>query len=271
MARALVLGGLGGIGSVAVRALAAVDEFDQVVIADVLGEEAETAAAQFGDSAHHRDRCGCAVAHQSDHGDEGRRRGAQLHRTLHRFGPPVLRAAIDAGVDYVDVCDDLAPTQSMLAMHDAAQAAGVTALIGMGNSPGIANVIVRLCAEQLLDRVESVDIMHVHGASRGGPRVIKHRLHAMDNPVPLFVNGEFVEVHQLEADGRAFVREFDFRGCRPAAPSTPTRTRRPSPLPHLPGLQRATNMGVIFLLAYFHRTQQLVRGWACPAGAADRG
>lgn len=50
MARALVLGGLGGIGSVAVRALAAVDDFDQVVIADVLGEEAETAAAQFGDS-----------------------------------------------------------------------------------------------------------------------------------------------------------------------------------------------------------------------------
>ena len=57
MARALVLGGLGGIGSVAVRALAAVDEFDQVVIADVLGEEAETAAAQFGDSQIGRASC----------------------------------------------------------------------------------------------------------------------------------------------------------------------------------------------------------------------
>ena len=260
MARALVLGGLGGIGSVAVRALAAVDEFDQVVIADVLGEEAETAAAQFGDSRI----TGIAVDAQSHTNLTTAMKDADVVINcigpFYRFGPPVLRAAIDAGVDYVDVCDDLAPTQSMLAMHDAAQAAGVTALIGMGNSPGIANVIVRLCAEQLLDRVESVDIMHVHGGEpEEGPGVIKHRLHAMDNPVPLFVNGEFVEVHQLEADGRAFVREFDFRdvGRLPVYPYPHPETIT---LPrYLPGLQRATNMGVIFPLAYFHRTQQLVR------------
>ena len=260
MGRALVLGGLGGIGSVAVRALAAADDFDEVVIADVRGDDTQAAAARFGDPGV----TGVALDATSQESVATAMNDADVVLNcigpFYRFGPPVLRAAIDAGVDYVDVCDDLAPTQVMLEMHDAAKAAGVTALIGMGNSPGIANVIVRLCAEQLLDQVESVDIMHVHGGEpEEGAGVIKHRIHAMDNPVPLFVNGEFVQVHQLQADGRAFVREFDFRdvGRLPAYPYPHPETIT---LPHyLPGLQRATNMGVIFPLAYFHRTQQLVR------------
>lgn len=153
MARALVLGGLGGIGSVAVRALAAADDFDEVVIADVRGDETQAAAALFGDPGI----TGVALDATSQESVATAMNDADVVLNcigpFYRFGPPVLRAAIDAGVDYVDVCDDLAPTQVMLEMHDAAKAAGVTALIGMGNSPGIANVIVRLCAEQLLDQV----------------------------------------------------------------------------------------------------------------------
>lgn len=85
----------------------------------------------------------------------------------------------------------------------------------------------------------------------------------MDNPVPLFVNGEFVEVHQLEADGRAFVREFDFRdvGRLPVYPYPHPETIT---LPrYLPGLQRATNMGVIFLLRT-STARSSWYGWACP-------
>ena len=183
---------------------------------------------------------------------------------FYRFGPPILAAAIEAGVDYVDVCDDLAPTRLMLEMDDAARAAGVTALLGMGNSPGIANVFVRLCADQLLDQVETVDIMHVHGGEpEEGAAVLKHRIHAMVNPVPLFVDGAFLEVRQLHPDGQAFVREFDFRdvGTMPVFPYPHPETIT---LPRaFPGLRRATNLGVIFPLAYFERTQDLVRAGAC--------
>ncbi|MBK6764692.1 MAG: hypothetical protein IPG68_16125 [Micrococcales bacterium] len=66
----------------------------------------------------------------------GARMWCSTASALHRFGPPVLQAAISASVDYVDVCDDLAPTRIMLDMDPAARAAGVTALIGIGNSPG---------------------------------------------------------------------------------------------------------------------------------------
>ena len=212
MSRIVVLGGCGGIGSVAVRTLAAADGVDQIVIADVRGDDAVAAATAV-------DRpgiTGVAVDATSPESLASVMAGADVVVNcigpFYRFGPPVLEAAIDAGIDYVDVCDDLAPTRVMLEMDEAARTAGVTALLGMGNSPGIANVIVRLCAEQLFDQVETVNIMHVHGGEPDeGAAVIKHRIHAMVNPVPLFVDGEFIEVRQLDADGQAFVREFTFR------------------------------------------------------------
>lgn len=264
MSRVVVLGGCGGIGSIAVRTLAAADGVDEIVIADVRAEAAHEAAAAF-------DRTGItggAVDATSPESLACVMAGADVVVNcigpFYRFGPPVLRAAIDAGINYVDVCDDLAPTRVMLEMDPVAKSAGMTALIGMGNSPGIANVIVRLCAEQLLDQVESVNIMHVHGGEpEEGAAVIKHRIHAMVNPVPLFVDGEFIEVRQLDEDGEAFVREFDFRdvGTMPVYPYPHPETIT---LPrYLPGIKRATNMGVIFPLDYFHRTQDMVRVGAC--------
>lgn len=264
MSRIVVLGGCGGIGSVAVRALAAADGVDEIVIADQPSADPQAAARGF-------DRPG-VIGVEVDASSTGSLTAAIADADVvvncigpfYRFGPPILRTAIDAGVNYVDVCDDLAPTRTMLDMDGAAKAAGVTALIGMGNSPGIANVIVRLCADQLLDQVESVDIMHVHGGEPvEGAAVIKHRIHAMDNPVPLFVDGQFIEVRQLDEDGQRFVREFDFRdvGRLPAYPYPHPETIT---LPqHIPGLRRATNLGVIFPLTYFRRTQELVRAGAC--------
>lgn len=179
---------------------------------------------------------------------------------FYRFGPPVLQAAVDAGVDYVDVCDDLEPTRTMLAMDSAARGAGVTALVGMGNSPGVANLLVRLCADHLLDEVHEVDIMHVHGGEPDeGPAVLKHRIHAMRNPVPMFIDGEFRDVWQLRDDGQAQVRRFTFRDLGDISvfpyphPETITLPQ------HFPTLRRATNLGAVFPPEYFARTQQLVR------------
>jgi saccharopine dehydrogenase-like NADP-dependent oxidoreductase len=167
------------------------------------------------------------------------------------------------------VCDDLAPTRAMLDLDDEARAAGVRALVGMGNSPGIANVVVRMCANSLLDQVEEVDIMHVHGGEPDeGAAVIKHRIHAMTNDVPMFVDGEFVDVRQLEPSGQAFVQETDFRhvGRLPVFPYPHPETIT---LPrHVPGLRRATNLGVIVPLSYFLLTQDLVRA-AGPGGDPD--
>lgn len=264
MAKVVVLGGCGGIGTVAVKALAALDAFSEIVVADVRLEPAQALAASLGtpgvtalqvDATSH-DSLLAAMA--------GARVVLNCVGPFYRFGPPILRAAIDAGVDYVDICDDLKPTRTMLELDGEAKAKGITALIGMGNSPGLANVFVKLCNDLLLETVDSVDIMHIHGGEpTEGPAVLAHRVHAMLNDVPLFIDGEFVNVRQLEASGAKYTLETDFRnvGRYPVYPYPHPETIT---LPkYLPGLKRATNLGVIFPLSYFHLTQDMVRVGAC--------
>ncbi len=261
----LVLGGAGGIGSVATRALTVFDEpYDRIVVADLRKDGAQAVVDGLGDP-----RLVAAGVDVTDHAalvDAMREVDVVLNCVgpFYRFGPPVLLAAIEAGVGYVDVCDDLAPTRIMLELDGKAAEAGVSALVGMGNSPGLANVFVRLCADGLLDSVESVDIMHIHGGEpEEGAAVIKHRIHAMTNDVPLFIDGEMITVRQLEDSGAAHTIETDFHdvGTFPVYPYPhPETITLPA---NIPGLKRATNLGVIFPLSYFHLTQDMVRVGAC--------
>jgi saccharopine dehydrogenase (NAD+, L-lysine forming) len=264
MARVVVLGGCGGIGGWAARTLAASPRVDELVLADVRGDAVAAAAASFGRSGV----TGVVVDASDAAGVTAVVAGADLVVNcigpFYRFGAPVLSAVIDAGVHYVDVCDDLDATRAQLELHEKAEAAGVCALIGMGNSPGFANVLVRYAADHLLDEVESVDIMHIHGGEPSeGAAVIKHRIHAMTSDVPLFIDGEFRTVRMLDDDGQAFVTETDFRdvGRYPVYPYPHPETIT---LPrHLPGLRRATNLGVVFPLSYFDLTMTMVRTGAC--------
>ncbi|WP_280453178.1 saccharopine dehydrogenase NADP-binding domain-containing protein, partial [Nocardia cyriacigeorgica] len=66
-----------------------------------------------------------------------------------RFGPGVLRAAIEAERDYVDVCDDPVPTMAMLEMNADAESAGITAVLGVGARPGGGDMV---CARRIGER-----------------------------------------------------------------------------------------------------------------------
>jgi len=260
MSRIVVLGGCGGIGSVAVRTLTLTDHFDQVVIGEHRYQEACELAQKLGSPR--------VTVERVDADDPARLAevigGANVVLNcigpFYRFGPPVLRAAIEAGVDYVDVCDDLDATQAMLEMDTMARSAGVTALIGMGNSPGLANVLARFCSEEMLDQVEAVDIHHAHGGEADeGPGVIKHRIHAMTNPVPLFLDGSFIEVMMLEDEGLELAEDSQFRDIGSYKvypyphPETVTMPR------HLRGIRRVTNKGCVLPTPYFQLTMDLVR------------
>ncbi len=264
MAKVVVLGGSGGIGSVATRSLAALEDFDEIVVADLRAD----AAAKVARSVERSGVTPLAVDATSDASLDQAMRGADVVLNcigpFYRFGVPILSAAIRAGVDYVDVCDDLEPTLAMLELDDQAKRAGVSALVGMGNSPGLANVFVRMCADSLLDKVEAVDIMHIHGGEpEEGPAVTKHRIHAMTSDVPLFIDGKLIKVRQLEESGRAHTIETDFRGLG-RYPVYPYPHPETITLPrHIPGLRRATNLGVIFPLTLFKLTQDMVRVGAC--------
>lgn len=66
-----------------------------------------------------------------------------------RFGSTVLEAAIATGTHYLDICDDPEPTTAMLVLDERARAAGVTAIVGMGASPGMSNMLASLAAARL--------------------------------------------------------------------------------------------------------------------------
>ena len=256
----VVLGGAGGVGRVAVEALTHIDDVAHVVVADLSRRAAAEVVADLGS-----EKLEPAAVDVSDPASlaavlEGAQVVLNCVGPFYRFGPPTLEAALRAGVGYVDICDDLDATQALLGMDDAAREAGVTALIGMGNSPGLANIFVRLCADELLDEVRTADICHIHGGEPSeGAAVLKHRIHAMVNDIPLFIDGEFISVRQLDPSGAEHVREIDFAGVG-TYPAYPYPHPETITLPAtIPTLERATNLGVVYPLSYFDMTRDLVR------------
>jgi len=258
--RVVVVGGGGGVGSIAVRALSQTEDAGRVVVADFDLDAAARVVTEVADQ-----RFEAAKIDVSD---------ADMLRSLiigadvvlncvgpfYRFGPPTLAAAIATGVDYVDICDDLDATRRMLDFDLMAREAGVVALVGMGNSPGLANLFVKLCSEWFFDEIHTAEIMHIHGGEPDeGAGVLKHRIHAMTSDVPVFVDGEMSEVRMLEDSGAPFIKveEFPDVGASPVFPYPHPETIT---LPvAFPSLRRATNLGVVFPLSYFEMTQDLVR------------
>ena len=115
---------------------------------------------------------------------------------FYRFGKPILQAAINEGCNYLDICDDWEPTIEMLKLDQAAKTAGVTAIVGLGASPGISNMLA-LIAMQELDEVSSVFTgWDLGGAkpeeesSQEGPNAAMiHGIEQMTGKVQIYRNG----------------------------------------------------------------------------------
>ncbi len=263
--RVVVLGGGGGVGQVAALALAQVPDPDQIVVADLSLRAAQATVEASGDDRLKAQQVDVSSADSLAEVLKDADVVLNCVGPFYKFGPPALAAAIAAGADFVDVCDDLDATRMLLELNADAATAGVQALIGMGNSPGLANIFVKMCDEWFLDEVHSAKIMHVHGGEPDeGPGVLKHRIHAMTSDVPVFTDGVQRTVRMLEPSGEALVHEEEFAqvGKIPVYPYPhPETITLPTVFPRLTA---ASNYGVVFPLEYFTMTQDLVR-----AGMAD--
>ena len=152
--RVLALGGSGGMGRFAVREAIQMDSIDRVVVADLNAAAAQEFASSLGPKA---EGLGLDVMNE----DALRKAMQDVDVVINtvgpffKFGPPVLRMAIECQKHYLDICDDWEPTLDMLAMDARAQEAGVTAVVGLGASPGVSNLL-GLIAMRELDSVEEV-------------------------------------------------------------------------------------------------------------------
>jgi len=110
------------------------------------------------------------------------------------YGVKVLKAAIEARVNFVDICDDPQPTIDELNLHDEAKQADITAIIGMGNNPGVGNLCAKYGAQKL-DKVEEIEFIWVHPAiSRVGGAGVLHAIGAFSGDVPSYHQRQWVDV-----------------------------------------------------------------------------
>lgn len=94
------------------------------------------------------------------------------------LGDAVLRAAIEAGTHYLDICDDADATEALLRHDDAAVQAGISALVGMGSAPGTTNILVRLALDNLPAGEAAVEIDWVVDCHDMTGAVVPHFVHS---------------------------------------------------------------------------------------------
>ena len=107
----------------------------------------------------------------------------------------VARAAVEAGVNYIDICDDYEAVPILFSsdIDEAAKKAGVTVLTGMGSDPGTNNVLVRWYASKL-DQVEEVKLFWVVSIAELHGAAWDHSLHMVTGELPQYLNGKLVQV-----------------------------------------------------------------------------
>lgn len=190
--KVVVLGGCGDMGQGVVEDL--IHQTDaEVVIADYRVEAAKEYAARLGDRA-----TGVFV----DANDpallvsvlKGADAAVGAIGPFYRYAPKMAAAAIKAGVNYVDICDDYGPIEELFQMHEAARAGGVTVITGLGWTPGITNLMCRLGASSL-DSVDEIKISWAGGAEDSqGLAVVMHVFYAVTGQVPTYLDCQWTTV-----------------------------------------------------------------------------
>lgn len=195
--RVLVLGGAGHIGSKIVSELRDLDLSLEVVIGDKDVERAQNIASKIGGNV------GVLAidATIEDSLVNAMKRFDVVISALgpfYRFGVPVLRAAIRAGVNFVDINDDYDATEEALKLHEEARKRGVTALIGLGATPGVTNMLAYYGARRL-DEVLEIGTYWIWTAldPTMGPAIIDHFFHAITGMVTTYKDGKWIKIPAL--------------------------------------------------------------------------
>jgi lysine 6-dehydrogenase len=137
-----------------------------------------------------------------------------------RYASKIYRAALETGVNCVDVSDDYDATKEALALDDEAKEAGITIIAGLADSPGLTNLIAKYLTDKL-DRVDDINTYWIMGRadSRESPN-IQHEVHLYDHP-HAYLNGKLVEAQgELEVDFAPPIGRQKVRYCSHPEPYT---------------------------------------------------
>ena len=202
--KVLALGGSGGMGRFSSFAISNYPNISKVTIADLN----EANAIEF--SNHFDDRftgIGLDVTNKehlekvmSDH-------DVVLNTTgpFFKFGLPILKSAIKCKCHYFDICDDWEPTEEMLKLNDEALKNDITAIVGLGASPGISNLL-GLKAMNELDEAESIitgwDVSSAkpedESSQKGTNAAMEHGLQQISGEIKVYKDKKYKLTKPLE-------------------------------------------------------------------------
>ncbi len=124
---------------------------------------------------------------------------------FYKYENTVVDATMEAGKDYVDICDDHDATLRVLEREKEIAKGKSRILIGMGWTPGITNVLARAGYDSLETTTDINIGWSGSAADASGIAVISHVFHAVTGEVPMYLDGKLEYV-----PARQFKREIDF-------------------------------------------------------------
>lgn len=116
----------------------------------------------------------------------------------YRHGTAVADAALEAGVHYTDACADIEITKALLDQDKKWKNAELTLLTGLGASPGLTNMYVKLLASRFEEVLEAHVIWATGGAevnTQEDPTgTVEDFIREEFGEIPTYIDGQFVTV-----------------------------------------------------------------------------
>ena len=193
--RAIIIGGVGGMGQGVARDLIKQEKVTKVILAD-LYPDPERLAPKLRDS----EKTTLIKMDVNDH-DIMVKSFKEVDVIINCAGPfyktavPVAKAAVEAKVNYIDICDDYEGTEILFNsdIDKLAKEAGITVLTGMGSDPGTNNILVKWYADKL-DSVDEIYLYWVVSIAELAGAAWDHSLHMTLGKIPQYIDGKLVNV-----------------------------------------------------------------------------
>lgn len=163
------------------------------------------------------------------------------------YAIPVMRAAIESKVNYIDICDDIEPTVEALQLDRFAKDSGVFLFLSMGWFPGMSNLRAKALADQM-DKVEEIVIAWVAGKKSPeeipskGLAGVEHYLKALTGKISTYREGHRMKI-------RAHQKGLRLHFPDPLGEYTCYHIEHPetATLPYvIPGVKTASALGALY-------------------------
>jgi len=195
----LVLGGCGAMGKAIVRDLCENPEVNEIVIGDVNLTKAKAYAKEVGSQKISVKKVD--IKNQDQLVKACRGVNVVANASWYEFNLDVMKAALKTKSHYVDLGGLYHVSKKQLKLDKDFKKAGITAILGIGASPGITNVLAGYGASKL----DSVEEVHIRTGAKGGGGFAYSAKTILDevtmNPV-VFEKNKFKEVDPLSGKER---------------------------------------------------------------------